>query len=422
MKQHPFASLVLVSAALVAACPLARGEDWPQFRGADGLGVSSDKGVPVTWGPGKNVLWKVELPGAGGSTPVVFGGRIYVTCYSGYGEPGRRGGDMEGLKRHLVCLDRAGKVLWDREVRAKLPEQPTIREDHGYASNTPAVDGERVYAFFGKSGVYAFDHDGKRVWHADVGSGLSGWGSAASPVLCGELVIVNASVESESLVALDRKTGKEVWRARGIRESWNTPLLVTPARGKQELVVAIHGKVLGFDPASGDALWSCATDIGWYMVPSLVTHEGVVYCIGGRTGGALAVRAGGRGDVTETHRLWKIDKGSNVPSPVFHKGHLYWAHEKLGIAYCAEARTGRIVYEERLPRAGQIYASTVLIDGKLYYVNRGGRTFVVAAGPKFELLAVNELGDRGRFNASPAVAGGRLLLRSDRFLYCIGKE
>ncbi|MCI0458721.1 MAG: PQQ-binding-like beta-propeller repeat protein [Gemmataceae bacterium] len=401
----------------------AAAADWPGFRGPGAQGISSERGLPVTWSKDQNLLWKSELPGAGASSPILIGRRIFLTCHSGYSVPGQRG-ELDQLKRHVVCLDRAtGKSLWSREVESKQPEEAKIREAHGYASSTPVADWERVYAFFGKSGVFALDHNGKQLWHADVGSGLSGWGTAASPVLFGDLVIVNASVESQSLVALDRKTGKERWRAGGIKESWNTPVVVTPPGGKPELVVAIMGKVLGFEPNSGQLLWSCSTDIGWYMVPTLAIHEGVVYCIGGRSGKilALAVRAGGRGDVTRSHRLWTGPKGSNVSSPVFHEGHLYWANDGQEMVYCAEAQTGRIVYEQRLPRAGQIYASPVLADGKLYYVSRTGRTFVLAARPKFEQLAVNDLGERATFNASPAVADGRLFLRSDRFLYCIGK-
>jgi hypothetical protein len=158
------------------------------------------------------------------------------------------------------------------------------------------------------------------------------------------------------------------------------------------------------------------------MVPSLVNDGDVVYCIGGRTGGALAVRAGGRGDVTQSHRLWTGSKGSNVSSPIFHEGHLYWLHENLGIACCAEAATGKLVYEERLANAGQFYASPILADGKLYCVGRRGSVFALAAKPRFEQLARNEFGDRGSFDASPAVDGSRLLIRSDRFLYCIGSK
>jgi len=157
------------------------------------------------------------------------------------------------------------------------------------------------------------------------------------------------------------------------------------------------------------------------MVPSVVAAEGVIYCLGGRSGtAALAVRAGGSGDVTGTHRLWTSQKGSNVTSPVYLDGHLYWAHESREIAYCVQAATGKVVYEQRLDRAGQFYASALLADGRLYYVTRSGKTFVLAAKPQFEQLAVNDLSDRGVFNGSPAVAGNRLLLRSDKYLYCVG--
>jgi hypothetical protein len=412
--------VVLAGSVAVTAGQPAAGP-WAQFRGPNGSGASAERGLPVTWGPQENIAWKAELPGAGASTPIILGDRIFLTCYSGYGVPGRPEGEIGQLKRHLVCLSRRdGKVLWNKPLAARMPEQEAIREGHGYATNSPVTDGERLYVFLGTSGVVAFDLEGTPLWKADVGAKTSGWGTAASPILHGDLVIVNASVESESLVALDKRTGKETWRAGGIKESWNTPILAAVG-GKTELVVAIFGKVLGFDPATGEALWSSATDIGWYMVPSLVAGDGVVYCIGGRgTGGALAVRCGGRGDVTASHRLWTLKKGSNVSSPILHDGHVYWAHENEGILFCVEAKTGRVVYEERLDRAGQIYASPVLADGRLYYTSRGGRTFVVAAKPTFELLATNELGRVGTFNASPAVAGGRLFLRTDQWLFCIG--
>ncbi|MCS6861373.1 MAG: PQQ-like beta-propeller repeat protein [Abditibacteriales bacterium] len=402
---------------------IGRSGDWPQFRGPGGLGVSPERGLPLTWSSTQNIVWKTALPGAGASSPIVIGQRIYLTCYTGYGIPGQPRGDLTQLKRHLLCLNRSdGKVLWHWTAPTQLPEEPSVRE-HGYAANTPAADSERVYVFFGKSGVFALDHSGRPLWQADVGSRTSGWGSAASPILVGNMVIINASVESESLVALDKRTGREIWRAGGIQEAWNTPQVVSGEGGKTELVMAVFGKLLGFDLSSGERLWSCATDIRWYMVPSVVTHDGIVYSIGGRTGGALAVRAGGRGDVTASHRLWTGRKGSNVSSPILHGGHLYWAHENLGIVYCAEAQTGRIVYEERLtPAPGSIYASQVLADGRLYYLSRRGHGYVVAAKPTFEQLAHNDLSDGSTFDGSPAVSGGQLLLRSDRFLYCIGRK
>lgn len=415
----------LLSLTVLTATTLhASAADWTQFRGPDGLGASPEKGLPVTWSQNQNLGWKTDMPGPGTSSPVFLGDQIYITCYTGYNVPGKSGGQQADLKRHLVCMNRkTGKIAWTRDFAAKLPEQDNIRDGHGYASSTPAADALGVVVFFGKSGVYALDHTGKQQWHADVGSTLHGWGSAASPVLYGNLVFVNASVESESLVALDRKSGKEVWRARGIRESWNTPILVAGKGGKTELVVAMFGKVLGFDPMTGDQLWNCATDIPWYMVPSMVSHDGVVYCIGGRgTGGALAVRTGGKGDVTKSHRVWAIKKGANVPSPVLHDGHLYWINEGTGTACCAEAATGTMKYEERVGRSREVYASALLAEGRVHYIDRDGRAFVVAAKPQYELLATNDLRDGGIFNATPVATDGRLFFRSDKALYCLEKK
>lgn len=394
--------------------------DWPGFRGPGGMGHSDTTSLPLKWAADENIKWQRELPGGGSSSPVVFGDHIYLTSYTGYLVPGEGQGSLDDLTRHLLCLNREdGELIWDRPVKAKLPEEQRIR-DHGYAANTPAADADRVYAFFGKSGVFAYSHDGEQLWQADVGSGTHGWGTSASPVLYRELVFINASVESQSLIALNRTTGNEIWRAKGINEAWNTPVIVQTASGDDELIIAKHGKVLGFDPDTGEELWSCDTDITWYMVPSAVASDGIVYVLGGRSGtAALAVRAGGRGNVTSTHRLWTSNKGSNVTSPVVHDGHLYWMHEKLAIAYCARGETGELVYEERINRGGQIYASSLLAGGRVYYTNRSGRTFVVPAQPDFELLATNELRDGTLFNASPAVAANRLLIRSEKHLYCI---
>ncbi len=396
--------------------------DWAAFRGPDGQGTSTAKALPVEWSESENIAWKIPMPGPGASSPIVFRDHIYITCYSGFFVPGEADGSPKDLKRHLLCLDRkSGKKLWEKIVDAKLPEEERIR-DHGFAANTPAADADRVYCFFGKTGVIAFDHDGKQVWIADVGTKTHGWGTSASPVLYKNMVFINASVESESLVALDRKTGKELWRAEGIREAWNTPVVVTNVEGKPELIIATQGSVQAFEPTSGKQLWTCATDIGWYMVPSVIAHDGIVYCLGGRSGVAgLAVRTGGSGDVTKSHRLWTSLKGSNVTSPVFHDGHLYWMNDNLGIAFCAKADSGDLVYEKRMDRSGQVYASALLADGRVYYLTREGRTFVVAAKPEFEVLATNDLNDGSVFNGSFAVDGTRLLVRSDKFLYAIEK-
>lgn len=397
---------------------------WPQFRGPGGSGVSTEK-VPVTWGPDKHLVWKTKLPGPGSSSPVVVGDRVFITCHSGYGVPNRPQGDMDQLQRHLLCLDRrTGKVLWSKEIKSVLPEEPyqARMHNHGYASSTPAADGERVYVFFGKTGVFACDHDGRQIWHADVGAQIHGWGSGASLLIHDNLVIVNASVESESLRALDKRNGKEAWRVTGIRESWSTPLLVDVPGKSKELVVPMVGKILGLDPATGKERWSCE-GLNNYMCPSPAAHAGVVYCTGGRERTTLAIRAGGEGDVTRTHLLWKVKKGSNVSSPIIHEGHVYLANDMGGIATCLDAKTGETVYEQRLGRVGEVYASPLLADGKLYYLGRhGGEAVVLAAGPEFQELARNSLGDRSRSNATPAVAAGQLLIRTDEFLYCIAEQ
>jgi outer membrane protein assembly factor BamB len=418
MPRRFLIALALFSASIVSAA------DWPRFRGPDGSGISPEKGLPVTWSAKSGIAWKTDLPGPGASSPVFIGDKIFLTCWTGYAVPGQPGGAEANLNRHLLCLDRkTGKILWDKAVAAKLPEVKLSRGGEGYASSTPVADAERVYCFFGKTGVFAFDHAGKQLWQADVGDGIRGWASSASPILHGDLVIVNASIESESVVALDKTTGKERWRAKDIREAYNTPLVVKTGDGKDELVVVGRPKMFGFDPATGAALWNCNTDITWYMVPSVVAHDGVVYCIGGRSGVlGLAVRTGGKGDVTRTHRLWTSKKGGNVSSPVYHDGHIYWMNDADGTAFCAKAATGEVVYGERVPRAGGVYASALLADGRIYYVGRDGRTFVVAAKPQFELLATNELGDRSNHDATPAAADGKLFLRSDKALYCVEKK
>jgi outer membrane protein assembly factor BamB len=410
-------ALACIAVSFAAA---ATGADWTGFRGPGGMGGSDETGLPSHWNDRKGIVWKCDLPGFGASSPVIVGERIFVTCYSGYGL-GQSAGNMRNLKRHLVCLKRDdGEIDWTREIETALPEQEykgPFLTLHGYASSTPASDGRRLFVFCGKSGVFAFELDGSRLWHTSVGDGTHDWGSGTSPVVYKNLVIVNAGVESGSLVALDKDDGHEVWRAPGVQRAWNTPHVVELASG-DELVVSIEGRMLGFDPAAGKQLWNCP-GIDDYVCPSVVAHDDVVYAIGGRDKPGLAVRAGGRGAVQP---LWRTAKGSNVSSPVYHDGHLYWAHEKNGIAFCIDAATGKEVYSQRLtPKSDRIYASPVLADGKIYYVSRNNGTYVVAARPKFKLAAHNVIkGDTSAFNASPAVSDGRLYLRSDHALYCIG--
>ena len=400
-------------------------ESWSQFRGPGGLGIATNQHLVSTWDEETNLVWKQKLPGAGTSSPIVVKDHIYLTCHTGYGISDKQIGEMANLKRFLLCLDKeSGKLIWEREIPTQLPEAEYQKRMHwhGYASSTPVADNDQVYAYFGKSGLYAFDHDGHRIWTASAGNNTHGWGSAASPILHDNLVIVNAFVESGELKAFDRSSGKQVWSTGGLKESWNTPLLVSLPDGKTELVVGIAGKVLGYDPANGQELWNCK-GINWYIVGSMVAHNGIIYCIAGNKYESLAIRAGGRGDVSESHLLWRANKGSNVSSAVHFEGHLYFAHESLGIAYCLDDQTGDVVYEARIPyRGSEIYASPVIADEKLFYVRRRGGTLVLPAKPKFEILAYNTFtSDQTVFNASPAIYQDRIYLRSNSFLYCIGK-
>ncbi len=411
-----------VALCLVLGLLPAGAGDWPGFRGPHGDGISEEKGLPVKWGDRENLVWKVDLPGPGASSPVLVGDRVFVTCYTGYGVSEQDRGELADLRRHLLCVDRkAGKVLWDKEVKARLPESPFggFLALHGYASSTPAVDGERVYVFHGKSGVFAYDFEGKEIWQADVGDGKHGWGSGTSPLLYKDFVIINAGVESGALVALNKKTGKQEWKTPGMRSCWASPVLVDVPGGKPEVVLSCPNTVRGFDPDTGKELWTCDGIPESYLCPTVVSRDGIVYAIGARAHNALAVKAGGKGNVTKDNRLWTARFGTNVNSPAVQGDYLYWTDDG-GTAYCLRTKDGEKVYQERL--GGGVYASVTVADGKLYIVSRKGETFVLAAGPKFEILAKNSFSDDSTWNASPAISQGQLFLRSNKALYCIGKK
>lgn len=423
--------LFLLSTALSRS---AAGGDWLQFRGPGGSGASADARIPLQWSDARNVRWKTALPGPGASSPIVSGGYVFVTCYSGYGVDPRDPGRMEDLKRHLLCIERtSGKIAWACRVDAALPEDSyggMGLTEHGYASNSPVTDGQRVYAFFGKSGVLAFDIQGRQLWRADVGHESSNrrWGSAASLILCDDMLIVNASEESQPIRAFDKLTGKERWKteASSLELTYATPTIVELSNGRKELVLGVPNEVWGMNPETGKLKWYAATQMSGNVGPSPVAHNGVVYLMGGYPQQqSVAIRAGGKGDVARTHVLWSSRDSSYIPSPVLHNGNLYWVNDQ-GVANCVTAATGKSVYHERIPqtagtgRRKAFYASVVLSGERLYAVSRTGGTYVLLAKPTFAVLAQNQLAsDASDFNASPAISDGQLFLRSNRFLYCI---
>jgi outer membrane protein assembly factor BamB len=387
------------------------------------------------------------------SSPIVVGAQVFVTCYTGYAADKENAGDEKNLKRHVLCLDRrSGAILWDSAVAATLPEDPYsgFIQEHGYASHTPVSDGERVYAFFGKSGVVAFDLQGNRLWERSVGteSGVMGWGTASSPILYKNLVIVPATAESEALVALDKHTGEEVWRkeAQGFSGTWGTPVLAE-TDGRAELVFAVASEIWSFNPEDGSLLWYAEAVASDYVTSSAVVGEGVVYFIGGRPSSGVAIRLGGEGDVSKSHVLWTKSVQGGIATPVLYDGFLFsFSGDR---ATCLSAETGETAGQARLQSAGgraaaadeerpgrggpgggrggrgggpggQSYASPIVVDGKIYVQMRQGTVFVIEANPEMKVIAQNRFnGDDSDFHSTPAVSDGQLFLRSNKALYCV---
>jgi len=400
--------------------------DWPRFRGPNGGGVADDAATPVEFGPDRNRAWRVDLPGDGVSSPIVVGDRVFVTAYSGYG-PG--GGTQLDLVRHLVCLDRhTGRTLWSKQVEAVLPEDPYVGmgvPSHGYASHTPTSDGKRIYAFFGKSGVHAYDLDGTLIWQRSVGteSDPRRWGSASSPIVAGDIVIVTAGPEGRAIVGLDAATGEERWAApsESLGSVWGTPALAVVDDSRTDVVVGAPGEFWGLNPSTGKLRWyaSGVGDDGFNT--SVVVHDGVAFAVEGRGGGSMAVKAGGKGDVAGTHIVWSGRDANRFGTPLVYRDRLYVVAN--GVISCLDAASGIRVYQSRLGgggrRGGGDYSSPVAADGKIYYVTGGGDMHVIAAGDTFESLAVNSLQEGGEsFAATPAIADGSIYVRSSRHLSC----
>lgn len=434
---HKFQSVARASCGLLVlamANALVLADDWTRFRGPDGAGVSADTSIPLKWSETENLRWKAELPGPGSSSPIVTGKRVLVTCYSGYGMSKTNAGSLQTLQRHLVCVNRDdGKIVWIKNVSSDQPEdgyQGYISE-HGYASSTPVTDGAHVYCFFGKTGVVAFDMDGQQLWKKNVGRESSNrrWGSAASLILYKDSVIVNASEESQSIRALDKFSGKELWQAPGaaLELAYGTPLLLTLKDTRQELVVAAPGEVWGIDPDTGKLQWFAEHKLTGNICPSVIGEGETTYIFGGfRSVGSLAVRAGGTKNVTNSHIAWTSRSTSYVATPVLHNGYLYWISDN-GQAFCINAKTGEEVYRQRVSEIAvggrPVYASPVVANGKIYVPTRWSGVIVLPAEPKYAVLAQNRMvSDESDFNATPAISDGQMFLRSNRFLYCVEKQ
>ncbi|HXD30503.1 MAG TPA: PQQ-binding-like beta-propeller repeat protein [Pyrinomonadaceae bacterium] len=415
--------------------------NWPQWRGPTGQGISAETGLPTEWSGTKNVKWKTPIEGRGHSSPIVWGKKIFLTtALDGKQIPGRApgvthklyGGDfvhpdaMGADLTHtmkVICVDReTGKILWQR-VAYEGEVKDSRHKLGSFASSTPATDGKYVFAFFGSEGLYAYDYDGKLVWKKDLGTlSTASVGYGVSPILYQNLVLMQCddSGGHSFVAAFDKKTGKEVWHtARPVDLTWTTPVLVH-ANNRVELVTAAIEFIIAYDPATGKELWR-HKGLDSNAVPTpVVSNDLVVVSSGSPKKIALALRAGGSGDITGTPRLvWSYDKGTAyVPSPILYGDYVYLMTGN-GTITCLDAATGKVQYEGgRVPKPTMFLASPVAFEGKILLTSEEGDTFVLKAGPKHEVLHTNSLGEA--VYASPAIADGRIFIRAEHNLFAIG--
>lgn len=416
--------------------------NWPQWRGPDGQGVSVETGLPIEWSGTKNVKWKTPIDGRGHSSPIVWGKRIFLTtALDGKQVAGRTPGvthklsdgtdfvhpDAIGADQihtlKVICIDReTGKILWQR-VAYEGEVKDSRHKGASFASSTPATDGKFVFAFFGSEGLYAYDYNGKLMWKQNLGTlGTASVGYGVSPILYQNLLLMQCddSGGHSFIAAFDKKTGKEVWRVkREVDITWTTPVLVHTGKGV-ELVTAAAEAIIAYDPATGKELWR-HKGLESNAVPTpVVSKDLVVVSAGSPKKIALALRAGGSGDVTGTSQLvWSYNKGTAyVPSPIFY-GDFVYLMTGNGSITCLDAATGKVNYEGgRVPKATMFSASPVAFDGKILLTSEEGDTFVLKAGPKHEVLHTNSLGEA--VYASPAIADGRIFIRAEHTLFAIG--
>jgi len=439
--------LLLISALFSMAFAAAdAGENWPQLRGPASLGIDDGDKLPDRWSATENVAWKTDLPGRGWSSPIVWGDRVFLTTVVNQGKSekpkkglyfgGNRPKPPQSVHQWKVfCLDlKSGKVLWHRQVHEAKPKTP-IHLKNSFASETPVTDGQRVYCYFGNVGVFCFDLDGKPLWSKPLKPHKTryGWGTAASPVLHKDrLYLINDNDEGSYLLALDTKTGDEVWRvSRKEKSNWATPF-VWKNKNRTEIVTPGTGRVRSYD-LDGKLLWSLR---GMSSITIATPYEtgGLLYVSSGyvldRSKPIYAIRPGATGDISlkkgETSSewiAWSRPKASPYnPSTITYRGLLYVLHDR-GLFACLNAVDGKDVYtRKRIPKGRAFTSSPWASGGKLYCLNEDGATFVIPAGKKFKIARVNHLAEDDMCMATPAIAGDRLLIRTAARLYCIKQE
>ena len=421
---------------------LVHADHWPQWRGPLNSGIAKGS-APVTWSDSKNIAWKVTIPGRGHSTPVIWGDKMFLTtavptgkttapppaAEGGGGRRGPGGGTAKGEEHKFVvmCLDRrSGKILWERTAKVATPHEGYHRAYGSFASNSPTTDGQRVYAWFGSRGIFAYDLDGKLIWSKDfppMKMRLE-FGEGATPVIAGDRLILNFDAEADSSIqVLDKNTGKELWKqSRDEQSSWSQPLVVRHG-GKDQVIVAASKKVRSYDLETGKLIWECA-GLGSNVIPAPVHRNGVVYVMSGhRDPNFMAIKLGREGDLTGTDAiLWTNQRGNSyTPSPVLDGNKLYMVTDN-GQLSALDVDTGKFYYQQqRLPKPYNFKASPVAADGKLYLATEDGDVVVVKLGESYEVLATNSLADQ-MFVASPVIVEGAIYLRGQNTLFCIREK
>jgi len=430
----PFTAVTLLSVSVTGSSPAAEGTDpvvsmvsaegeaakyWPHWRGPSMQGMVSGSGYPEKWSDTENVLWKVQIPGRGHSSPIIWGDRLFLTTAT-----------ENGSSRSVLCYSRTdGSLLWETAVPESPAEQ--VHQKNSYASSSPTTDGELIYAYFGGSGLIAVDFSGKVVWHAEFGPINLYHGPGGSPLLYQDRIILfqdqmsfnrGATATSGFIVAIDKKTGRELWRkSREPKPGWSSPIAVQ-VDDHVEIIVSSSRNIEAYNPITGDVIWNCLGNT-MEVIPMPVVGHGMVYCSSGRAGPTLAVRPGGKGDVTDSHVVWSTPKGSPfVPSPLLLGDYIYTINDMASIATCHNAKTGELIGQIRLGESKRegFSASPVVVEGKIYFFNDDGEVFVLNPAPDFKISHVNSMG--APMLASPALVDSKWYFRTDNYLICIGRK
>ncbi len=425
---------VLVLLMAVSWAASGHADNWPAWRGVNGAGVSSEQKLPLKWSPTENVRWKVKLPSAGNSTPIIWGDRVFITQANdvtlwppkvpgNFAGGSSAGGHAVAEKRSVLCFQRSdGKLLWQRDVIYK--EKEITHPTNPFCSASPVTDGERVIASHGSAGLVCYDFDGKELWRYDVGKIEHLWGTASSPIIYGDLCIQWCGPgERQFLLAVDKRTGKKVWEthepggdtgitSRKFLGSWSTPIIIRVGN-EDQLLFAVPHKLKGYDPKTGKELWSCDGP-GSYCYSSPLFVDGLAVF------GQTLVKVGGTGDISKQRLRHRV--GSMYISTAAIVGDYLYTYNGAGVANCYEWKTGKELWKDQIegrPGGGAAWGSPVHAAGRIYITDQQGTTFVFAAGPKYALLATNPL--KEHCNASIAVSQGDLFIRTHKHLWCIGE-